>query len=1025
MIRRLLFFVFLAAAALPSSAQEGMDAFTNRPQSPAYSAWARGRDAERSGKPEEALAAYSEALRDDPNNREYGALVQRMRFVLATSLSNQAERSMLADNPALAASQLRRALSFDPENDVARERLRQLERHVVQETPAAPEYVSSSPELVAQPGPRDFNFRGTARGAYLELARQFGLLAAFDEDVTSAKIQFTVSGVDFRTALALLGEQTGTFVRALDPHAFFVVNDTAQKRKEYLPQIERTLLLPESEKPEQANEIVRAVRDIAGLTHSQYDTSSRTLTVRGAERDVALATALLRQLEQPRGEVMLEIDVLEVDRNAAETLGVVPPSSAQMVTLSKSELNLAEQSTNGLVQLIEQLFGTPAAFAGSSTEQISALLGTGSTSLSSLVPPLIAFGGGQTIFLATLPGAAANFADSLSVVRTADRILLRAEDGEPAGFFVGERYPINFSTLSNEFTTQGAQPGITESTLATGAGPRGAVSAVLRTTSSFTDIVTANHDAGTVSVLLGNGDGVFQTNVDYTAGTNPVAVAAATFRTATATLSTPPMDLAVVDQGTNSVQILLGNGDGTFQAPKSYAVGTEPAGIVVADFNLDGHPDIAVTNFSGNSISILLGNGDGTFLPATTIPLPHGQGPVGIATAIFNGNPDLLVANSSSNTVTLFLNDGHANFTAQPDIDTGTLPIAVAAADFNGDSLPDFAVANQTDGTVSVFLNTGTTSTPAFTSRTDYSVGNQPDALIAGLFTSSGSQDLVSSNSADGTVTVLFGAGDGTFPANIPVQIGGGVTCSNLSAPSVPCQGIASGEYNTSTGLLDVAVTDPDNNTVTVVFNSNQIAAANEQLPYPGFQYEDIGIKAKATPHIHPSGDVTVTLNLELRGLSAANYNGIPVLTNRTVEQTVRLHPNEPSVLSGIYSEQETLGVTGAPGAADLPGLQELFSNRNTQTQQTELIVVLNPRIVRIAPRTQEAFYAGRERQAASTGGAELGPREQPEGTPERPPTPVQPFAPGQQLPPGQLPQPGQQPVRPGENPQSGAPTRP
>ncbi len=1023
----------LAAAALPAFAQEGMDAFTNRPDSPAYTAWARGRDAERAGKPEEALAAYSEALRDDPKNREYSALVERMRFVLATSLSNQAERAMLADDPALAASDLRRALSFDPENEVARERLRQLERHAVQETNLTPEYTASSPQLSPQPGTRDFNIRGTARDAYNELARQFGLSAIFDEDVTSAKIQFSVSGVDFHTALDLLGEQTGTFVRALDPHTFFVVNDTPQKRKEYLPQIERSLILPDSEKPEQANEIVRAVRDVTGLTHTQYNTASRTLTIRGAERDVALADALVRQLEQPRGEVMLEIDILEVDRNAAETLGIVPPSSAQVVTLSKSELNQAEQSTNGLVGLIEQIFGTPTAFAGSSTEQIAALLGTGSTSLSALVPPLIAFGGGQTIFLATLPGASANFADSLSVVRTADRILLRAEDGEPASFFVGERYPINFSTLSNEFTTQGAQPGITEATLATGTAPRSATSVATRLTSSNLDIITANYgpensssNAGSVSVILGNGDGTFQTNVDYPAGTNPVAVATATFRATTAS-GTPPVDLAVLDQGTNSVQILLGNGDGTFQAPKAYAVGSEPVGIVIADFNLDGHPDIAVTNFASNSISILLGNGDGTFLPATNIALPAGQGPTGIVSADFNtdGNPDLLVTNALTNTATLLLGDGHGNFTAQPGIDTGTLPVAVATADFNGDGLPDFAVANQTDGTVSVFLNTGTTGTAVFTSRTDYPVGNEPDALVAGLFTSSGSQDLVSSNSSDGTVTVLFGAGDGTFPANIPIQIDAGVTCSNLPAPAAPCQGIASGEYNTSTGLLDAAVTDFDNNTVTVVFNSNQIANPNEQLPYPGFQYEDIGVKAKATPHIHPSGDVTVTLNLELRGLSADNYNGIPVLTNRTVEQTVRLRPNEPSVLGGIYSDQETLGVTAAPGAADLPVLQQLLSNRSTQTQQTELIIVVNPRTVRIAPRSPEVFYAGRERQATSAGAGETEPREQPEVVPGQRTPPGQTPAPGRIPEPGQIAVPGQLLVPPTENPQGTPPTSP
>jgi type II secretory pathway component GspD/PulD (secretin) len=1277
MTRRILFAALLAAslaaAAAPARAQEGIGSATSRPERPGFAAWARGRDAERAGNPEEAFAAYSQALRDAPTDPEYRALVERTRFALAESFSNQAERAMLADNPVEAATLLRRALSYDPQNDVATDRLRQLERHAVQESPATPEFAAAPPQLVPQPGNHDFNYRGPARGAYQELARQFGLTVIFDDDVTNPQIRFQVSAVDFQTAAVLLSTQTGTFLRALDSRTFLVVNDTQQKRREYLPQIERTILLPESEKPEQMNEIVRAVRDVAGLTHTQFDTRSRTLTVRGSERDVALASALISQLEQPRGEVMLEIDVIEVDRNSAETLGIVPPSSAQTITLSKQQLQIAEQSTNGLVQIIQELFGTPAAFAGSSTQQISSLLGSGTTSLSALVPPLIAFGGGQTIFLATLPGATANFANQLSVVLNAQRILLRAEDGEPASFFVGERFPINFATLSNEFATAGATPGITEGTLATGTSPRGVATAVLRTTSTVSpiplDVITANHDAGTVSVLLGNGNGSFQNNVDYAAGANPVAVAAAAFcstsSAATACTSRPAgtLDLAVVDQGTNNVQILLGNGDGTFRAPVAYAVGRQPSGLVLGDFNGDGITDIAVTNTADDTVSVLLGKGDGTFLPGTVVPLVNGKGPVGIVAADFGtpavqatpavscpagqtirsiarsggtvtatlssaltvpggntvgtvlvagvgdpsfdgpfvvlsgsgtttltwkqpganasssggsanvgsmpaivsisrsngtvtatlsfalsvpggngtgmvsvtnvtdpgfdgnfivltgsgtttltwaetgsnatssggtisvspvlatitsisrasntvtamlssalttpggngfglvqvagvtdpsfdgtfvvltgsgtatltwmqtgsdatsgggsatvsfpvGTKDLAVANSVSNTATVLFRFNNGNFCSQTDINTGTFPVAIATADFNDDTLPDLAVANETDGTVSVFLNGGTPSTatsPAtalFNSRLDITVGNQPDALITGDFNNDSQQDMVVANSGDGTITALFGSGTGTFPANISLQTSAGITCSALPAPSVPCQGLASGDFN-GDGLQDVAVTDPANNTVTIVINSQQLAVANAQLPYPGFQYEDIGVKAKATPHIHPSGDVTLILNVEIRSLSTVNLNGIPILTNRTLEQTVRLHPDEPSVVSGIFSDQQTLSLTGTPGAAEIPGLDYLLTNQNPQQQQTELVIVVTPRLVRFAPRTQQVFYAGRERQALTQTGIGGADREAPEAPL---PEPGQPLVPGQPPAPPTVPPPGGQP---------------
>ena len=1003
--------VTAAAFAPAARAQEGYGANTSAIERPAYRAWAAGRAAEREGKLEEAYNDYTAAARDEPNSPEYRERLQTVRYALANLLANQAEREILEDHVAQAAVLLRKLLHYDPQNSGAEERLHQLERQALQETTKVPEFATGPPRLQPGAGPRDLNYKGETRLLWSELAHDFGLLAVFDEDLTGHQVRFSLPHADFWLAARLLGEQTSTFLRPIDAHTFLVVNDTQQKRREYEPQIERTLLLPESDKPEQLNEMARAVRDIAGLSHVQLSTTSRSLTVRGRERDVNLASELVRELEQPRGEVMLEIDILELDKNKSQNLGIVPPSSAQVVTLSSSELKQAEQSTNGLVQLIEQLFGTPSAFQGSSTGQIASLLGSGTTSLSALIPPLVAFGGGQTIFLATLPGATANFADQLSAVRSARRILMRTQDGEPATFFVGDRYPINFSTLSNEFATQGATPGIQFSTLAAGASPRGILAAPLVTgtsTSTTTitgstnaDIVTANYNAGTISVFLGNGDGTFQSAVNYNAGVNPIAVATGTFRT-----SGQPADLAVVDQGANNVEIFLGKGDGTFAPPVDYPVGHFPSAIALADYNGDGYTDIAVTNTDDNTVSILLnkGDGSGTFLPAQTVTLTSGQAPIGIATADFNGDglADLAVANSGNNTATILLGDGHGNFPTQTNLSTGVKPVALVAATFNSGlqcastilAHPDLAVANETDGTVSIFLNQcgGT-----FAAQPVISVGDSPDALFAGDFENSGNQDFIVANSADNDIVVFFGAGNGTFPSSIPLQVG--------NSPA----GIASAVFNSS-GLPDAAVSNEGDNTVTVILNSQQLAAQNEQFPYPGFQYEDIGVKAKATARLHAAGDVTINLTLELRSLSAVSFNGIPVITNRTIEQTVRLRQDEPGLISGLLSNQEMLALTGWPGTEVVPVLSQLTSNTNVQKEETELVIVVTPRAVHLAPRAPRELYAGYGRE--STGGTGGG-GEPASGLPERR-IPGEPFSPGreplvEQPPPGAQP-PEQQP---------------
>ncbi len=125
------------------------------------------------------------------------------------------------------------------------------------------------------------------------------------------------------------------------------------------------------------------------------------------------------------------------------------------------------------------------------------------------------------------------------------------------------------------------------------------------------DIVATNYGSSNISVLLGNGNGTFQTQKVYTTsngpGLNP------TFEAVVDVNHDGNFDVVTSDWGTNSVSVLLGNGDGTFKAPNVYAAGSGTFSIAVGDFNLDGNIDIVTANYNANSVSILLGNGNGTF----------------------------------------------------------------------------------------------------------------------------------------------------------------------------------------------------------------------------------------------------------------------------------------------------------------------------------------------------------------------------------------------------------------------------
>src|SRR5262249_32248224 len=113
------------------------------------------------------------------------------------------------------------------------------------------------------------------------------------------------------------------------------------------------------------------------------------------------------------------------------------------------------------------------------------------------------------------------------------------------------------------------------------------------------DLAVANRGNGTVSVLLGNGDGTFQAQLTFAVGSVPEFVAAADLN------RDGKAHLPVANLADGTVSVLLGNGDGPFQAPQAFAVGAGPPSLVAADVNGDGKFDLVVTDFGSNDVSVL------------------------------------------------------------------------------------------------------------------------------------------------------------------------------------------------------------------------------------------------------------------------------------------------------------------------------------------------------------------------------------------------------------------------------------
>ncbi|MGB8010572.1 MAG: VCBS repeat-containing protein [Terriglobales bacterium] len=377
------------------------------------------------------------------------------------------------------------------------------------------------------------------------------------------------------------------------------------------------------------------------------------------------------------------------------------------------------------------------------------------------------------------------------------------------------------------------------------------------------DIVTGSYGGGTIGLLLGNGDNTFQPPLtiaqlsasvmsvvvgDFN-GDGQLDVAAlllfsgstmavnvylgkgdGTFSTATkfplpgytrvtaTSLATGDFNgklgLVVVDSYDGAVDVLLGNGDGTFKSPVAYSTidpknpgFTTPYGVTVADFNGDGQPDIAVGEYAG--IAVLLNNGNGTFGAAVYYSdnVNSGLATSGIAAADLNHDKKIDIVLATGLGLVPFLNNGKGVFTPQALVGSGLDMTLVAIADVNGDGKPDLVAADLV-GSIRIFLGKGTGT---FTSGAQYPVGvgvSQEVALVVGDFNTDGHMDFAVGNNQGGQVLSALGNGDGTFRTT--TEYGWQSTGSGYNVVAADFNGDGfpdvaySGEFGTNAGSFAV-----------------------------------------------------------------------------------------------------------------------------------------------------------------------------------------------------------------------------
>ena len=124
-------------------------------------------------------------------------------------------------------------------------------------------------------------------------------------------------------------------------------------------------------------------------------------------------------------------------------------------------------------------------------------------------------------------------------------------------------------------------------------------------------------------------------------------------------------------------------------------------------------------------------------------------------------------------------------------------------------------------------------------------------------------------------------------------------------------------------------------------------AGGLQQQPLTSFQYRNVGVNIEITPFIHHEDEVSLELLIEVITISGVGYNDIPTFGERSITTTIRLRNGETNILAGLIRDDEREVLEGVPGLSDLPFIGRLFSRNRLETQETDIIVTLTPRIVR------------------------------------------------------------------------------
>ncbi len=405
---------------------------------------------------DEAYEEFDTAARLVPRNLEYLTALAVTREELVSEHVKKGNEDLTKGLQVEAQAEFRSALSLDPDNSFAEQRLQESLREWTPPVNRSVRLLEIAPELhvIPDPGKRSFHFRGDSRQLLTQVASSFGLAAELDESVVSRRVHFDVDDVDFYTAMQAACNVTGTFWAALAEKQILLAKESEANRRLFERMAMRTFQLSSATTPQELLEIVNALRSIFEIRYIQQQAQTGVMVLRAPVALLDAATLFLDSLDRARPQVMFDVEVYEIDHQLTRMMGLHIPDNFNLYNIPSAALAaLSSLGGQNIQSLINQLIASGGINQANSTA-ISGLLAQLQGQQNSIFSqPLATFGGGLTLMGLSLDRLAAQLSLNESWVKLLDHAILRAGQGKATAFRMGQRYPVINASFAPIFNT--------------------------------------------------------------------------------------------------------------------------------------------------------------------------------------------------------------------------------------------------------------------------------------------------------------------------------------------------------------------------------------------------------------------------------------------------------------------------------------------------------------------------------------------------------------------------------------------